>query len=44
MALKKPKKPRAGAPLSQWERYDARMKKYNADKKKLEQLKNKYAS
>lgn len=42
MAVKKPKKPRQGAPLSAWERYDQRMKKYMADKKKLETLKNKY--
>ena len=35
--LKYPKKPKQSAPLSSWERYDARVKevdKINADKKK----------
>ena len=42
MAAKKPKKPKSGASLKVWENYDKRMKKWNADKKKLESLKAKY--
>ena len=41
--LKYPKKPKQSAPLSSWERYDARVKevdKINADKKKEAQKKS----
>ena len=35
---KMPKKPKLSAPVSSWEKYDERVKKHNADKRKKEAL------
>ncbi len=40
---KKPKAPKAGAPVSSWEKYDKAMTAYTAGEKKKESIKKKHS-
>lgn len=41
--MKAPKKPKAGAPLSSWEKYDAKKSEYDKSVKKKQALIKKHA-